>query len=76
MYSITSCRLKETERANDDGRERLARRDVGPSAKAVPTIDPTRLDDLALDLWRDEKLRVMPPERAADEWLRPIVPGA
>jgi hypothetical protein len=41
-----------------------------------PTIDPTRLDDLALDLWRDEKLRSMLPERAADEWLRPVVPGA
>ncbi len=41
-----------------------------------PTVDPTRLDDLALDLWRDEKLRAMPPERAADEWLRPVVPGA
>jgi hypothetical protein len=37
-----------------------------------PTIDPQRLDDLALDLWRDERLRSMPPERAADDWLRPV----
>ena len=37
-----------------------------------PTIDPEQLDDLALDLWRDEKLRAMEPERAADEWLRPV----
>jgi hypothetical protein len=37
-----------------------------------PTIDPTRLDDLALDLWRDERLRAMRPEAAAEEWLRPV----
>jgi hypothetical protein len=37
-----------------------------------PTIDPAQLDDLALDLWRDERLRAMEPERAADEWLRPV----
>lgn len=37
-----------------------------------PTIDPMRLDDLAVDLWRDEALRGMPPERAAEEWLRPV----
>src|ERR1700704_2600882 len=40
--------------------------------KQWPTIDPQRLDDLALDLWRDEKLRSMGPERAAEEWLRPV----
>ena len=37
-----------------------------------PTIDPTRLDDLALDLWRDERVRALPPDRAAEEWLRPV----
>jgi hypothetical protein len=37
-----------------------------------PTVDPQRLDDLALDLWGDERLRAMPPERAADEWLAPV----
>ena len=41
-----------------------------------PTIDPTRLDDPAFDLWRAKKLRALPPEQAADEWLRPVVPGA
>lgn len=42
--------------------------------KQWPTIDPQRLDDLALDLWRDERLRAMPPERAAEEWLAPVSP--
>jgi hypothetical protein len=37
-----------------------------------PTIDPMRLDDVALDLWRDERLRAMRPEQAADEWLKPV----
>jgi hypothetical protein len=37
-----------------------------------PTIDPTRLDDLALDLSRDQRLRAMAPREAADEWLRPV----
>jgi len=35
-----------------------------------PSIDPTRLDDCALDLFRDEKLRALEPEAAALEWLR------
>lgn len=38
-----------------------------------PTIDPTRLDDVALDLWRDERLRAMTPGDAAEEWLRPVI---
>ena len=37
-----------------------------------PRIDPAQLDELALDLWRDEKLRAMEPERAAEDWLRPV----
>ena len=41
-----------------------------------PTIDPTRLDDVALDLWRDERLRAMAPDQAADEWLRPVTQPA
>lgn len=40
-----------------------------------PTIDPQRLEGLALDLWSDEKLRALPPDRAADEWLRPVKPN-
>ena len=37
------------------------------------TIEPGRLDELAADLWRDEKLRAMEPRKAADEWLAPVV---
>lgn len=37
-----------------------------------PTIDPQRLDDLALDLWRDERLRAMPARDAAEVWLQPV----
>lgn len=37
-----------------------------------PTVDPTRLDEVALDLWRDEHLRAMEPATAATEWLRPV----
>jgi hypothetical protein len=40
------------------------------------TIDPTRLDDLAMDLARDERLRAMEPEVAAVEWLRQGIPNA
>jgi len=39
-----------------------------------PTVDPQRLDDLALDLWRDETLRALPPAEAAVVWLRPVMP--
>jgi hypothetical protein len=40
-----------------------------------PTVDPARLDDLALDLWADEHLRALPPIEAADAWLRPVNAG-
>jgi len=36
------------------------------------TIDPDQLDEVAEDLWRDERLRSMPPARAAREWLTPV----
>lgn len=36
------------------------------------SIDPEQLDDLAADLWRDERLRVMRPSDAVDAWLAPI----
>lgn len=39
-----------------------------------PTVDPQQLDDVALDLWRDERLRAMQPEEAAVAWLRPVLP--
>ena len=38
-----------------------------------PMIDPTRLDDAALDLWWDERLRAMAPDQAAEDWLRPVM---
>ena len=36
------------------------------------TIDPLELEDVARDLWRDERLRSMPPDEAAVDWLKPI----
>ena len=44
--------------------------------KQWPTVDPTRLDDLAIDLSRDALLRAMDPERAAVDWLRQGIPNA
>ena len=37
-----------------------------------PSLDPQRLDDLALALWGDENLRAMSPDDAADRWLAPV----
>jgi hypothetical protein len=34
------------------------------------TVDPLELGDVARDLWRDERLRAVPPEAAALEWLK------
>lgn len=36
------------------------------------TVDPTQLEDLARDLWRDERLRSMAPSDAARAWLEPV----
>ena len=36
------------------------------------TVDPTQLEDLAGDLWRDERLREMGPYEAARVWLEPV----
>jgi hypothetical protein len=36
------------------------------------TVDALELEDVARDLWRDERLRAMWPEEAATHWLRPI----
>ena len=36
------------------------------------TIDPTQLEDLAGDLWRDERLRALGPDEAARVWLEPV----
>jgi hypothetical protein len=31
------------------------------------------MDDVALALWRDENLRAMDPDQAADKWLAPAM---
>lgn len=36
------------------------------------TVDPDLLDEVAGDLWRDERLREMPPDAAAIAWLEPV----
>jgi hypothetical protein len=38
-----------------------------------PSLDPQRMDDVALALWRDENLRAMDPDQAADKWLTPAM---
>jgi hypothetical protein len=39
------------------------------------TIDPDQLDELAADLWKDERLRRMAPDEAATHWLEPLALG-
>jgi hypothetical protein len=39
-----------------------------------PTVEPQRLEDVAFDLFNDPRLRQLPPEQAAVEWLRPVLP--
>ncbi len=36
------------------------------------TVDPGQLEELAGDLWRDERLRSMTPSDAARAWLEPV----
>lgn len=36
------------------------------------TVDPLDLESVARDLWCDERLRAMPPDEAAVDWLKPI----
>ena len=36
------------------------------------TVDPLDLEEVARDLWRDERLRAMAPDEAAVDWLKPI----
>ncbi|RYG33554.1 MAG: hypothetical protein EON93_09435 [Burkholderiales bacterium] len=36
------------------------------------TVDPSQLEDLAGDLWRDERLRQLSPSEAAQVWLEPV----
>lgn len=36
------------------------------------TVDPEQLEEVAADLWKDDRLRGLPPAQAAVEWLQPI----
>ena len=36
------------------------------------TVDPEQLDELAADLWKDERLRALAPDDAATLWLEPL----
>jgi hypothetical protein len=37
------------------------------------TVDAAQLEEVAVDIWKDPKLRDMPPAEAALLWLSPIV---
>jgi hypothetical protein len=37
------------------------------------TVDPLILEELAGDLWKDDRLRDMGPVEAARTWLAPVV---
>ena len=39
------------------------------------TVDPDQLEEVAGDLWRDERLRALPPSEAARVWLEPLCSG-
>lgn len=36
------------------------------------TVDPKVLEEVADDIWRDQRLRAMTPAAAALEWLKPV----
>jgi hypothetical protein len=38
------------------------------------TVDPLQLEEVAAELWRDERLRSMPPDAAAVVWFGPVRP--
>jgi len=38
------------------------------------TVDPLQLEEVAAELWRDERLREMAPGAAAVAWLGPVLP--
>lgn len=39
-------------------------------------VAPQELEDAALDIWLDDRLRHMPPAEAAAEWLSPLICSA
>ena len=36
------------------------------------TVDPAQLEEVAADLWMDDRLRVLMPGEAAGLWLEPV----
>ena len=38
-----------------------------------PRVDLALLEEIALELWRDERFAAIPGERAAAVWLAPLV---
>jgi hypothetical protein len=34
------------------------------------TVEPAQLDDVAIDLWGEERWRALQPEDAATKWLK------
>jgi hypothetical protein len=39
------------------------------------TVDTAQLEEVAVVIWQDAKLRHMAPADAAALWLKPVVPG-
>ena len=37
------------------------------------SLNPGQLDEVAMDLWKDEHLRRLEPVQAVDTWLAPIL---
>jgi hypothetical protein len=36
------------------------------------TVDTSQLEEVAIEIWNDERLRKLPPDEAASQWLTPI----
>lgn len=37
------------------------------------TVEAAQLEEVAMELWRDSRLRALPPADAAALWLNPVV---
>ncbi|WP_076999578.1 hypothetical protein [Variovorax sp. KK3] len=37
------------------------------------TVNPRELEEMATELWRDARLRALPPRAAAEAWLGPVM---
>lgn len=38
------------------------------------TVDTEQLEEVAMDIWQDARLRTMDPSEAAVQWLMPVAP--